>query len=132
MKTVIKERFFPFPALVLATFFFFSTGCFNNVSYIDKGKFIKPNIWEKPLIDADELSGAQKKIYGELGSPTYILVYREAVSGREKPRKVEEWVYEKRDKFLWFVEGKLTDEIPVQVPGLRKSIFSRDEQQGPP
>ncbi|RMF94950.1 MAG: hypothetical protein D6734_06620 [Candidatus Schekmanbacteria bacterium] len=102
------------------------SACANNVSYIKKGKFVKPNIWEKPVLKEKKLSAIQKKIYDELGPPSYILVYKEAVSGKEKPRKVEEWVYKEKDKFLWFVEGNLVKDIPVQVPGLRKSIFSRD------
>lgn len=123
-----KTKFFYALFVIITAISFFAISCSNNVSYIKNGKFIKPNIWDNPEIKISKLSDVQKKIYADLGKPSYILVYKEAVPGREKPRKIEEWVYEDTDKLLWFVEGNLKDDIPVQVPGLRKSIFARDEE----
>jgi len=120
MFTQMKKSLF----IIISLLSFSFAACSNSVPYIKNDNFIKPNIWDAPEIKVKNLSEGQKKIYSELGAPSYILVYKEAVSGKEEPREVHEWIYEKNDNLLWFVDGILTDKIAVEVPGLRKGIFS--------
>ena len=91
-------------------------GCSDSVKYIKKGVFIKPYIWEKVEINTEKISSDQKKIFTENGPPTYILVYSEANSEEKKGSPVHEWVYEKEEKFFWFVDGSLVDYIAVTPP----------------
>ena len=102
--------------LFFITSVFFSLSCSNKVAYLKKGVFIKPNIWELVEIDNDKVSADQKKIISEDGNPSYILTFLEINSEGEKGRLVHEWVYEKQEKFFWFVNGNLTDYIPVKPP----------------
>src|SRR3989338_2779105 len=99
---------FSFLILISFSLFLFS-GCFNSVRYLKSGTFKKPNIWEKVIIKESKLSPDQKKIFSENGNPSYILIFPEARSDNENKKPVHEWVYEKEEKFFWFVDGSLVD-----------------------
>ena len=103
-------------SLFITAFLFISSGCSDKINYLKKGSFLKPNIWEKVEINNAKISSDQKNIFSENGTPTYILTFFEANSEGKKGRPVQEWVYEKEEKFFWFVNGNLVDYIAVSPP----------------
>lgn len=102
--------------LFITSIFFISSSCSSKINYLKKGTFLKPNIWEKVEINNVKISSDQKNIFSENGTPTYILTFFEANSEGRKGRPVQEWVYEKEEKFFWFVDGNLVDYIAVTPP----------------
>ena len=119
-KTFITRKIYAFLKTSLfffiTIFFFIPSGCSSKITYLEKGTFLKPNIWEKIEINDVKTSPDQKKIGSENGTPAYILTFFEANAEGKKGKPVHEWVYEKEEKFFWFVDGSLVDYIAVTPP----------------
>ena len=117
----MNNKFFKIPAmLIIAMALPLSLSCSGRPAYIKNSTFTKPNIWEKIEINSSKLSADQKKIFSENGTPSYIFTFFESNAEGKKGKPVQEWVYEKLEKFFWFDDGNLTDYIAVAVPKGKK------------
>ena len=69
------------------------------------------NRWTGGTFDEKKLSSDEAAVYKELGTPEAVRFFRTL----ETRQRAYEWVYLKRERTVWFVEGKRVDYVTVDA-----------------
>jgi hypothetical protein len=69
------------------------------------------NRWTGGTFDEKKLSSDEAAVYKELGMPEAVRFFRTL----ETRQRAYEWIYLKRERVVWFVEGKRVDYVTVDA-----------------
>jgi hypothetical protein len=69
------------------------------------------NRWTGGTFDEKKLTSDEAAVYKELGTPEAVRFFRTL----ETRQHAYEWIYLKRERVVWFVEGKRVDYVTVDT-----------------
>jgi len=69
------------------------------------------NRWTGGTFNEKKLSSDEAAVYNELGTPEAVRFFR----ALETRQRTYEWIYVKRERTVWFVDGKRVDYVTVDA-----------------
>ena len=109
---------------VLAVLLSLLVGCTLQAPYMRGWDLVEniDNRWTGGTFDEKKLSSDEAAVYKELGQPEAVRFFR----ALETRQRVYEWIYLKRERAVWFVEGQRVDYMAVDADSSGWSKESRE------
>ena len=88
-------------------------GCTHQASYMRSWESDEniDNRWTGGTFNEKKLSSDEAAVYNELGTPEAVRFFR----ALETRQRAYEWIYVKRERTVWFVDGKRVDYVTVDA-----------------